>query len=134
MIKCDCYHKEFGKEVCYGTKEMEECTCGGDVAKCDFYPTRRVNQIVKEKPIDILTLMRKLYSKGYELDFSPDSMFDNCMVIALRDVKSSRLRAHCTKIFVNIGTDYLIDPNGAIFENIDAMIENMDGDTWKGSY
>lgn len=23
--------------VCYGTKECEECSCGGDRLKCDFY-------------------------------------------------------------------------------------------------
>lgn len=29
------------KNVCNGTKEREECTCGGDPAKCDFYPEKR---------------------------------------------------------------------------------------------
>lgn len=24
--------------VCYGTKEQEECSCGGDRTKCNFYP------------------------------------------------------------------------------------------------
>jgi hypothetical protein len=27
--------------VCGGTKEMDECSCGGDVMKCDFYPEVR---------------------------------------------------------------------------------------------
>lgn len=27
--------------VCYGTKECDECSCGGDPAKCDFYPEKR---------------------------------------------------------------------------------------------
>jgi hypothetical protein len=52
MDKCSCYYiqryikgwrnpstpvyeREVG--VCYGTKEKEECTCGGDRTKCDFY-------------------------------------------------------------------------------------------------
>lgn len=54
--KCDCYHiqnknKLMGYQItgrpiwqhtevgiCYGTKEMDECSCGGDKTKCDFYP------------------------------------------------------------------------------------------------
>jgi len=38
---CKCYHanKNFlgGIGVCWGTKEREACSCGGDEAKCDFY-------------------------------------------------------------------------------------------------
>ena len=55
MKKCDCYdvaEEIFGwlnsdtpilKEVsrCYGTKEREECACGGDRSQCDFYPEIR---------------------------------------------------------------------------------------------
>lgn len=55
MSKCDCYttierlnytpfytqayYKEVG--ICNGTKEREECSCGGDKTKCDFYPEVR---------------------------------------------------------------------------------------------
>lgn len=35
--KCGCYHIVHGKNVCYGTKECEECVCGGDRKNCDFY-------------------------------------------------------------------------------------------------
>jgi hypothetical protein len=59
MTKCDCYHTQeklqrlyhpFTGEphpinitvgVCYGTKECDECTCGGDRSKCNFYPEIR---------------------------------------------------------------------------------------------
>ena len=45
MIDCSCYHDEincFGKRgVCWGTKEREPCSCCGDAAKCDFYPSVR---------------------------------------------------------------------------------------------
>ena len=52
---CECYHTQktlkytynpsTGKPiphninvgVCYGTKELDECRCKGDRAKCDFY-------------------------------------------------------------------------------------------------
>ena len=27
--------------VCWGTKECEQCNCGGDMTKCDFYPKVR---------------------------------------------------------------------------------------------
>lgn len=55
MKKCDCYHEEtyptgytwVGKPtgyqtkcVCWGTKEKDECTCGGDESKCNFYPSK----------------------------------------------------------------------------------------------
>lgn len=54
--KCNCYleeiyltydnvlkapkYKTFPR--CYGTKEREECSCGGDKTKCNFYPEKRV--------------------------------------------------------------------------------------------
>ena len=41
MAKCDCYYQHGMKYLCYGTKEMEECSCGGDTSKCDFYPEKR---------------------------------------------------------------------------------------------
>ena len=47
MEKCKCYHTQmryhFDTNVeepvgyCYGTKECEECSCGGDKLKCNFY-------------------------------------------------------------------------------------------------
>lgn len=44
-MKCDCYHADknyLGRiGVCWGTKEMEPCSCGGDKSKCDFYPELR---------------------------------------------------------------------------------------------
>ena len=41
MAKCE-YHFQHGMRFrCYGTKEMEECTCGGDTRRCDFYPEKR---------------------------------------------------------------------------------------------
>lgn len=41
QFACSCYQKVFGKTVCYGTKEREECSCGGDKRKCNFYPEYR---------------------------------------------------------------------------------------------
>ena len=59
MNKCDSYHIEqrlrytynpitgspiphdVDVGVCWGTKETDECSCGGDRTKCDFYPEVR---------------------------------------------------------------------------------------------
>ena len=56
---CNCYHIEKKRRytynpitgdpighdievgVCWGTKEQDECSCGGDETKCDFYPEVR---------------------------------------------------------------------------------------------
>lgn len=34
---CNAYREEYGRKVCYGTKEKEECTCNGNKSKCNFY-------------------------------------------------------------------------------------------------
>ena len=59
MEQCNCYYQRlyrdyayditgtklaiFDKLVgeCWGTKEREQCSCGGDPSKCDFYPEKR---------------------------------------------------------------------------------------------
>lgn len=38
---CDAYHIEYGRFVCYGTKEREPCSCGGSKRLCNFYPEYR---------------------------------------------------------------------------------------------
>ena len=69
--KCDCYHVQqkkrytfhpitgqaiennVGISVCWGTRERDECSCGGDKAKCDFYPEVREKAIQEQKEINI---------------------------------------------------------------------------------
>lgn len=59
MMRCDCYRIESKRKytynpatgepirhditvgVCWGTKEIDECSCNGDRTKCDFYPEVR---------------------------------------------------------------------------------------------
>lgn len=36
VVPCDCHDN--GR--CNGTKERDECACGGNVALCDFYPEK----------------------------------------------------------------------------------------------
>ncbi len=54
-MKCNCYHAEKnwigGIGVCWGTKEMEPCSCGGNKSKCDFYPEVRVSVIDESCPL-----------------------------------------------------------------------------------
>lgn len=68
MNKCDCYHIETKRQytynpitgdpigrdveigVCWGTKECEECSCGGNEIKCDFYPEVRKKARKEQKP------------------------------------------------------------------------------------
>lgn len=94
MIKCSAYHEqsrivyEYSKEtghvvsansvwqgVCYGTKNQQNCNCGGDESKCDFYPERRENA-GKPKPPKKLSyaqleqerdMYRDLYHKCAEM-------------------------------------------------------------------
>ena len=62
METCSCYHEvtthindgygKFKHETryeCYGTKEREECTCGGDRTKCNFYPDIKLAAELKNK-------------------------------------------------------------------------------------
>lgn len=71
MNKCDCYHLRLERRytyhpitgqpiwndvqvgVCWGTKETEACDCGGDRAKCDFYP--EIRDKAKKEFKDIIT-------------------------------------------------------------------------------
>lgn len=55
MDKCSCWEKKkvytgwYGvtpiyykiKQICNGTKEQDECSCDGDVTKCNFYSEKR---------------------------------------------------------------------------------------------
>ena len=68
MSKCDCYHIETHRRytynpmtgtpighdvdigVCWGTRECEECSCGGDENKCNFYPEVRKRGRKKRQP------------------------------------------------------------------------------------
>lgn len=104
MKKCDCYHIESKRRytynpitgdpighdidvsVCWGTKETDECSCGGDRTKCDFYPEVREKALKEQEPKfgewisvedrlpeeceDVLTYSDNVQLKKYE-DYSP---------------------------------------------------------------
>lgn len=60
-MACKCYHAErnfFGKiGVCWGTKECEACSCGGDESKCDFYEDKRKKATPKTTRADRVRAM-----------------------------------------------------------------------------
>ncbi len=60
MEKCSCWESSFKTkyedgfnytvpiQICNGTKEREECSCNGDIKKCNFYDEKRKeNKVMK---------------------------------------------------------------------------------------
>lgn len=62
MAKCDCYYQQGMHFRCFGTKNIERCNCGGDTAKCDFYPEKRNPK--KTVVVDMSTLMTQIKPKA----------------------------------------------------------------------
>lgn len=60
-MDCKCYRAErnfLGKVgVCWGTKEREACSCGGDESKCDFYEDKRKKAALKTTNGDLIRSM-----------------------------------------------------------------------------
>lgn len=82
MDKCKCYYIQryikgwrnsstpvYEREVvvCYGTKEKEECTCGGDKTKCDFYPEIRRKALEETQEYKISEAIKFLSAVGYKV-------------------------------------------------------------------
>ena len=122
MSACDCYHYEFKKGRCYGTKEIEYCSCEGDKSRCDFYPRKQKEAANKDEITDIFTLLRSVQETGYEITFKPDKYLVGTTDIELTDPQTDR---HI-KILMRVDQKYIIDFNGAIYDQINAMFENMD--------
>lgn len=121
MSICDCYHYEFKKGRCYGTKEMECCSCEGDKSRCDFYPRKQKEAANKDEITDIFTLLRSIQETGYEITFKPDKYLVGTTNIELTDPQTDR---HI-KIFMRVNQKYINDFNGAICDQINAMFKNM---------
>lgn len=85
-ITCKCYHAErnfLGKiGVCWGTKECEACSCGGDESKCDFY--EYVRERVKKPTTGYEELANKLRRCGKGLctedcpDWTKENLYHTC--------------------------------------------------------
>lgn len=57
---------------CFGTREADICTCGGDESKCNFYPSVRARAIKEkqENPETVKTLLDKVRQSVKSLDLS----------------------------------------------------------------
>ena len=71
--------------VCWGTKETDECSCGGDETQCDFYPEIR-EKARKELDVDadIVKVVRcKNCKHGRSIDKTkaPEKYFRDDVVI-----------------------------------------------------
>ena len=91
MKKCDSYHlrptirytyhpltgqpiaHDVEVGVCWGTKECDECSCGGDRAKCDFYP--EVREKAKKELENVVTnadRIRAMAPTDKQIDFAEE--------------------------------------------------------------
>lgn len=117
MKKCIWYRERAGQGRCLGPKENKPCFCKGDEAKCDV-------DLRRTKPHDISTLLDTLIDKDYELVLGLGTPFGHTAKISLSDPERGR------KIDILLKTNgkYFDDPNRVIFDQINAMIEDMDKD------
>lgn len=122
MDICHCYHVEYGKPVCWGTKEREECSCGGDESKCNFYPNKHVK--AEKASTDILSALKRLTDKGYILTISPTCLAPNALKLKLIDnIKGLRL---CKAISLKFAEASVLDPTDILVREINNMIDEMD--------
>lgn len=96
--ECDCYRqyidslgKSFGR--CLGTKEIEQCDCGGDESKCDFYPERRK----KSKKPNFYDIIQELIKENFELTIRRGFVFEDTVRLSVRDNKSGRVIEGCLR-------------------------------------
>ena len=87
-VKCDCYSEEeqiIGWHTpvdpkikivyrCNGTRERDECSCGGDRAKCDFYPEIRAKNLTKK---ELLGAINICLSDAEEMDCTLCPFYDD---------------------------------------------------------
>lgn len=122
--KCDCYHMQKERRytyhpltgqpiehdvevgVCWGTKERDECSCGGDKAKCDFYS--EVREKAKKETLDVVAVVRcKGCTHGRPIDKtkSPEKYFkDDCIVCTCEEVIGDEPMIYSPIHFCSYGT------------------------------
>lgn len=89
-------------KVCMGTKEMEECVCGGDEAKCDFYSYKR-NKSRESKPKTLFELIKLLLDNNFKLTIQRECLFENFVQITIDDT------VHDQHVMATIPDEILID-------------------------
>lgn len=96
MDKCDCYCESYEitgwlgpyeqirklRKRCNGTKERDECSCGGDRIKCNFYP--EVREMAK-KNIGIQDAINHFkYGISHDIFQEPVASYAEMAVVALK--------------------------------------------------
>lgn len=136
MKKCDCYIEvsSFNPDPyssliitqsrCNGTKERDECTCGGDPAKCDFYPEKREAAKKEEIKPTIIYYAHHQWKYGtkieeYELDlikqkFPHAAIFNPATDLEVEKRTEEDIMAECLRI--------VCDSDIVIFTAMDGMI------------
>ena len=95
-------------EYCSGTKEQDECSCGGDCAKCDFYPEVREKADKEEK-----TVIDSCKDNGYVLSYLDCGNMGigkiecNPYKNLIIDAETIKLRQKDLGITINISNDIL---------------------------
>ena len=97
--KCDCYHKktktryvfhpitgqpirhDIDVGVCWGTKEMDECSCNGDKTKCNFYSEVREKAMRIEHIKDAISYFK--YGISHDIYKEPVTTYAKLAIEAL---------------------------------------------------
>lgn len=127
-MKCTCYttYKNcFGplRGVCMGTKEMEECYCGGDKTKCDFYHNKRENS---KKKLNILESINDVIENGFEFSMSKDRIFEDFIWVSVRDPKTRFTIKKAIRCVNNAFFDY----EAVMVEMIESMVAELKGEKY----
>lgn len=101
-MACKCYHAErnfVGKiGVCWGTKECEACSCGGDESKCDFYEDKRKKATPKTTNYDLFIsktpeVLAMICSEG-----CPPSLYWNCTKVEI--IEGESVKEFCQRCWI----------------------------------
>ena len=136
MKKCSCYEyrESVGdyrsplqilfEGIYNGTKEREECKCGGNPAKCDFYPEKREAAKKEEIKPTIIYYAHHQWKYGtkieeYELDlikqkFPHAAIFNPATDLEVEKRTEEDIMAECLRI--------VCDSDIVIFTAMDGMI------------
>ena len=74
--------------VCFGTKECEECSCGGDRTKCNFYPEVR-EKAKKDITVDDAIAHFK-YGISHDIFSEPVTTYAKLAIEAMEEKISKR--------------------------------------------
>ena len=90
MARCTCYHQHGLKFLCYGTKEMEECSCGGDTSKCNFYPEKRKQKMTTDqKKIKAMEAINRALGWLEGISYGIDSNIATGIIDAVQCIEES---------------------------------------------